>query len=176
MSAFITELQDDLKSRLRALCWMHDLPGQFVNDHFAQIRREIDSDAESALSHLKEHRVDKSKEIETLNEQWKRFIEFLNEAETGLMMKISGSSWSSAEMYQSLKTKIDQFEETAPDHEEAYEQLVWELMKETNRMEKTILGNQTIFYFQVREVGKLGTLVRLPPYETLSGHEIFALK
>ena len=165
MDDYVLKLHEDLRKRLDRLCWMHNEPALHMSEYFAELRRQVDFDAEQLISEIQSVKYD-SWEVpkdSDVNETRLEFIRILNELEkrTGHQPK---PETVSSKAYLSLEQRVDAFKDSSSsldDLEETYVQLAQEIIDETNQLEKRILGEQTIIYWLHEDEIELGSLVYL---------------
>ena len=159
----ISELQTDLTDKfsdLRSLCCQ---PGLFISEHFFDLRNSIDYDAERALSNQDE----KSAPVNPIRLEW---IDFLLHIEQTLMSSLQTESRPDPnQVFPSIKQRIDQFHistgQEMPDlkaKKVEYAKIVVDIIDETIKLEKKLLGNQAIFYHPSQSELNLGALFYMP--------------
>ena len=179
MNEITSELQSDLKQKFDHLCLVHDQPTLFVSEYFFNIRNSIDYDAEKLLLDLKRRGVihmsftfedADAEDAATINKRRKEFIEYLKPIEEKTLKNLPEKPKSSSQVkFASIKQRINQFESQRPsqnadidEYENAYAQIAADIIDHTFQIEKSYLGNQTIFYASLlNKQEKLGTLVYL---------------
>ena len=145
---YVSKLQEDLRKKLDRLSWMHNEPALFVAEHFAELRNQVDLDAEELLSEIQSVKRDtgKAPKVSDMNETRLEFIRILEELEkrTGHQTKPESPA---SEVYASFEQRIDAFKDfkkSLDDLDESYIQLAREIITETDRLEQRLLGEQTI--------------------------------
>ena len=152
------ELLNDLEKRLDDLCWIHDQPALYLNEHFYELRNRIDFDTEEHLDALKYDGNGGNIELSRVrvNNVRSEFIRLLNKIEDDLLRTISASDVvSSLSSYGRLKQRVEQFKDNSfqggvdlNSVKYAYSLLVLEILAERNELEKRLFCNQTIIYMR----------------------------
>ena len=160
---YVQQLQEDLLKKLNHLNRMRYDPSLHVAEHFAELRRQVDLDAEKLLSEIEsvKHYAGNAPKEFKVNETRLELIRILDELEkrTGLLSK---PQVASSEFYASLEKKINAFKDSTrslDELEDSYVQLVHEIINETNELEKSIFGEQTIVYLPSKDPNRLDSLV-----------------
>ena len=156
---YASKLQEDLRKKLDSLCWMHNEPVLHVAEHFAELRNLVDCDAVEQIEMLQDKGTEEA--IATVNDKWEKFICIINELEkrTGHHPK---PQTPASNVYASLKQRVEAFEDSSSSLdvlEDSYLQLAQEIIDETERVEKSIFGEQTIIYWPPKVQHQLGSLV-----------------
>ena len=178
MKEQVLELQGDLVKKLDDLCSLHDQPGLFVSEYFFDLRNKIDYDAERTLIELQPQGDSKSKnQVIATNFKRNEFISFLKQMEEKVISELPVITKKANEVYASLKARVLDFSASVCDDlnqcEDAYAELAFELMDERFKLEKRLLGNQSVFY--VASDKNLGTLCHSSE-AYLNKHEISCIK
>ena len=192
----IVKLKEDLKKRLDLLVSMNERPHTHINDLFSALRNEIDCDAEKLISGDEKDSgsSDESttsdrdeKDVKSVNETRRTFMKVLDESERKLLDKLAkwDSSVGSAKLAgigQKIETMFkassdDSVDGKLNDFENYYEQLVVEIVEETNRLEKCLLDGQSFIYIESEFLGsgELGCFIHLQE-DYLSKEETTCLK
>ena len=156
---YVSKLQEDLRKRLNRLRWMHNEPALHVAEHFAELRNQVDYDAEKQIEMLREE--GKEEEIVTINGKRIEFIRILDELEKRTCRQ-SKPQKPASDIYASLEQRVEAFKDSSSsldDLEDSYLQLVQEINDETDRAEKRLFGEQTIIYWPHWHESELGSLV-----------------
>ena len=163
MDVYVSKLQEDLRAKLDRLCWMHDEPAWHVGEHFVELRRQVDLDAERLLGEIQPATCEpeKARRDFDVNRTRLEFIRILEEIEKRCAPQ-SKPQVDSSKAYASLEQRVEAFKDSSnslEDLEESYIQLAREIIAETDRVEKSILGEQTIIYWPLQNKSELGSLV-----------------
>ena len=156
---YASKLQDDLRKRLNCLCWMQNEPALHVVEHFAELRNRVDYDAEKQIEMVR--RKGDENAIAQVNGKRMEFIRILQELEKSICIhpKIG---LESSEITASLEKRVEAFKDSSSsldDLEDSYVKLAREIINETDRVEKRILGDQTIIYCPHQNPSELGSLI-----------------
>ena len=178
MAEHILELQEDLEKKLNDLFSLHDQPALFVSEYFFDLRNKIDYDAERTLIELQPRGDSKSRNlVVAINLKRNEFISFLKQLEEKVMSELTAITVKAHEVYISLKDRVSKFTGSGAcdlnECEDIYAELAFDLMDERFKLERRLLGNQSIFY--VSSEKSLGTLCHLSEVY-LNKHEIKSIK
>ena len=164
MSEYVLKLRDDLKAKLDHLSWMHNEPALFVSDLFDDLRSYVDFDAEKLLGKIQQATND-SENIPNESDVTATRLEFIRilvELEKRINICPKPQTTSS-EAYAYLEQRINAFKDltcSLDDLEDSYVQLALELVDETERVEKRLIGEETIIYWPSKDKDRrLGSLV-----------------
>ena len=165
--AYVSKLQADLRTKLDRLCWTHNEPALHVAEHFAELRSQVDYDAERVLNEIQPNRNEKvdSKEMAKVDRVRVEFIRILQELEKRIGERLSNTKprAHSIEVYVSMQQRVNAFlddsSRSLEDLDDLYIQLAREIIAEIDRIEKSYFGEQTIIFLPSKGKNRLGSLV-----------------
>ena len=161
---YISKLQEDLRKKLDCLRWTHNEPALHVAEHFAELRRQIDLDAERLMSKIQTVKREtgkarKDSDVNGTRMEFIRIIEELEKKTTPLTKPKSDSNEIYASFEQRIKAAFKDSSSSLDDLEDSYDQLTREINDEIERVERRILGEQTIIYRPHQNESELGSLI-----------------
>ena len=159
-------MDDDLKRKLDHLHLIKKLPALFLAQRFDSIINSIDLDAEQIMSDFGKDSNQESKTGE-VNETRCEFVRILKLLEKDLQARLltNGGTRELGEDFASLSDRVEAFRKLTAGHEgdindleDSYADLILEIREMVNAEERSIFGNQSIFYVSSKDPSKLGSL------------------
>ena len=163
MNDYVLKLQKDLRKKLDCLCWMHNEPTLHVAQHFAELRRQVDLDAERLLSEIQTMKCDteKTPKDSDVNEKRLEFIRILEELEKRTSLQPKPQTTSS-DVYASFEQRVEAFKDSSSSLdilEDLYVLLAREIIAEYEWLERRIFGEQTVIYLPSENQDRLGSIL-----------------
>ena len=163
-------MDDDLKQKMDHLYLIKKLPALFLAQRFDSIINSIDLDTERIMAESGGKDSNQESESREVNEARCEFVRILKLLEKDLQARLSTNGTRElGEDFACLSDRVEAFRKISEaghegdinDLEDSYADLILEIREMVNAEERSIFGNQNIFYSSSRDQSKLGSMFHL---------------
>ena len=177
MSEEKVRLNSDITAKINYLLFMIQKPALHIANFFYEIRNTIDYDAERLIYYYRE--TNQYTHFVEISERRTAFIRILESLEKLIIANLDKTLNSFKDIgFYSLRKKAANFLAQSGeinDIEEVYVQLALDIYKATAKIEKRLIGEQTIVFIESKKMHTFGSLIHIQD-AYLPENEIICLK